>query len=82
MEKEYITRIAAEDREKMEPESEATVRANDKAIAAKGVAVEAGTETRFRVEAKAEVRDWYWEFLTVVLNKVKDESNGLKRAMV
>ena len=46
------------------------------------MAAEAGAETRFRVEAKAEVRDRYVGILTVILNKVKAESNGLLRAMV
>ena len=44
--------------------------------------MEAVTETRVRVEAKAEVRDWYLVILTVALNKFKAESNGLKRAVV
>ena len=66
----------------MEPEAEATARAKDKAISAKRVVVEAGAETRVRVEAKAEVRDRYLGIFTVFLNKVKAESNGLKRAMV
>ena len=37
--------------------------------------VEAGTENRVRVEAKDEVRDWDLGILTVVLIKVKAESN-------
>ena len=81
-EKAEITKIAAEDREKMDPEAEATARAKDKATAAKRVVVEASTENRVRVEAKAEFRYWDLGILTVVLNKVKAESNGLKRAMV
>ena len=66
----------------MDPESGETARAKDKAIAAKRVAVEAGAETSVRVEAKAEVRDRYLGILMVILNKVKSESNGLKRAIV
>ena len=66
----------------MDPESEATTIAKDKAIAAKRVVVEAGAETRVRVESKAEVRDRGEGIFTVFLNKVKAESNGLKRAMV
>ena len=66
----------------MEPEAEAAARAKDKAIVAKRVAVEAGAETRVRVEAKAEVRDQDLGILTVILNKIKAESNGLKREMV
>ena len=66
----------------MEPESEATARAKEKAIAAKRVAAEAGAETRVKVEAKAEVRERDLGILTDILNKVKAESNGLKREMV
>ena len=66
----------------MEPESEGTARAKEKAIAAKRVAEEAGAETRVRVEAKSEVRERDVGILTDVLNKVKAESNGLKRAIV
>ena len=66
----------------MDPKDKATSREKDKAISAKRVAVESVTETRFRVEAKAEVRDRDLGILIVVLNKVKAESNGLKRAMV
>ena len=46
------------------------------------MAVEAGTETRVSVEAKDEVRYWDLRILTVILNKVKAESNVWKRAMV
>ena len=63
-------------------EAEATAREKEKSIAAKRVAAEAGAETRVRVEAKAEVRDWYVGILVVVLNKFKAASNGLNRAMV
>ena len=66
----------------MEPEAEATARNKDKSIAAKRVAVEAGAETRVRVEAKSEVRDRDLGILTVVLNKVKAESNVFKKAVV
>ena len=66
----------------MEPEAEATVRERGEAIAANRVVVESGAETRFRVEAKAEVRDRDVGILTGVLNKVKAESKGLKRVMV
>ena len=66
----------------MDPKDKATSREKDKAISAKRVVVEAGAETRVRVEAKAEVRDRYLGIFTVFLNKVKAESNGLKRAMV
>ena len=66
----------------MEPEAEATARAKEKYITSNRVAAEAGAETRFRVEAKAEVRDQDVGILTVVLNKFKAASNGLKRAMV
>ena len=41
----------------MDPEVEATLREKEKAIAAKRVVAEAGAETRFRLEAKAEFRD-------------------------
>ena len=44
-------------------------------IAAKRVVAEAGAETRVRVEAKSEVRDWDGGVLTDVLNKFKDVSN-------
>ena len=73
--------IAAEDREKVESEAEATARVKEKAITSKRMA-EAGDMNRFRVEAKAEVRDRDVEILTDILNKVKAASNGLKRAMV
>ena len=66
----------------MDPESEATTIAKDKAIAAKRVVVESGAETRVRLEAKVEVRDQDLGIFTDVLNKVKAESNELKRAMV
>ena len=66
----------------MDPKDKATSREKDKAISAKRVAVESVTETRFRVEAKAEVRDWDVGILTGLLNKVKAESKGLKRVMV
>ena len=66
----------------MEPETKTTVRAKEKAIATKRVASKAGAKSRVRVEVNAEVRDWDVGILTVVLNKVKDASNGLKRAMV
>ena len=46
------------------------------------LAAEAGADTRVRVEAKAEVRERDVGILMDVLNKVKAESNGLKRAMV
>ena len=82
MEKSEISRIAAEAREKVEPETKATVREKEKDISAKRVAAEAGAETRFRVEANAEVRDPDVGILTDVLNKFKAASNGLKRAMV
>ena len=66
----------------MEPKAEATARAKEKAIAAKRVEAEAGAETRVRVEANTEVGDWGMGILMDVLNKVKAESNGLKRWMV
>ena len=44
--------------------------------------MEAGAETRVRLEAKAEVRDQYVGIFTDVLNKVNAEFNGLKREMV
>ena len=44
--------------------------------------MESGAETRFRVETKVEVRDQDLGIFTDVLNKVKAESNELKRAMV
>ena len=66
----------------MEPEAEATARAKEKYITSNRVAAEAGAETRFRVEAKAEVRDWDGGILTVILKKVKDASNVMKRVMV
>ena len=66
----------------MDPKAKATARANDKAITTKRVAVEAGAETRVRAEDKAEVRDRNLGILTIVLNKVKAESNGLKMVMV
>ena len=65
----------------MEPEAEATARVKDKPIAANRLVVEAGAETRVRMEAKAEVRDQDLGILTVILNKFKAESNGLNRAM-
>ena len=74
--------IASKAREKVDPEAEANVRAKEKAIDAKRVAAESDAETRVRVEAKAEVRDWDVGILTVVLNKVKAASNRLKREMV
>ena len=43
---------------------------------------EAGAETRFRLESKAEVRDQYVGILMDILNKVKAASNGLKRVVV
>ena len=46
------------------------------------MAEEAGAETRVKVEAKAEVRDWDVGILTVVLKNVKDALNALKRTMV
>ena len=46
------------------------------------MAAEAGDETRFRVKAKDEVRDWDVGILMDVLNKVKAAPNVLKRAMV
>ena len=46
------------------------------------MAAEAGAETRVKVEAKAEVRDWGVGILTDILYNVKAASNGLKRAMV
>ena len=51
-------------------------------IAANRVAAEAGADTRVRVEAQDEVRDWDVGILTVVLNKVKTASNRLNREMV
>ena len=66
----------------MDPESEATARAKEKAIAAKRVSAEPGAEARVRVEAKAEVRDQDVGILTDFLNKVKATPNGLKREMV
>ena len=69
-------------RYKVEPETKTTVRAKEKAIATKRVASEAGANTGVRVEVNAEVRDWDVGILTVVLNKVKAASNGLKRSMV
>ena len=66
----------------MKPEVDVTTRAKEKSIAAKRVVAEAGAETRFRVEAKAEVGDWYVGILTDVLNKIEAASNRLKRVMV
>ena len=66
----------------MEPESEATARLKEKAIAAKRAAAEAGAVTRVRVKSKTEVRDQDVGILTDVLNTVKTASNELKRAMV
>ena len=59
-EKSDIARIAVEARDKVDPESEAAVRAKEKAISAKMVAAEAGVETGVRVEDKAEVRYRLW----------------------
>ena len=55
----------------MDPESEAAVRAKEKAISAKMVAAEAGVETGVRVEDKAEVRDRDVGILADVLKKFK-----------
>ena len=55
--KSEITRIDIKARKKVDHESKATARATEKAISAKRVAAEAGAETSFRVEAKADVRD-------------------------
>ena len=46
------------------------------------MAAEGGTETRVRVEAKAEVRYQDVWILMDVLNKVNDASKGLKREVV
>ena len=78
-EKSDINRIAVKGREKMDPEAEAMARAKDRYISAKGLAVESGTETRVRVEAKDEVRDQDVGVFTEVLNKFKNANNGLKR---
>ena len=43
---------------------------------------EAGAETRFRLESKAEVRDQYVGIFMDILNKFKAASNGLKRVVV
>ena len=56
--------------------------AKEKAIITKRVVVEAGAETRVRVEAKAEVRDQDVGILTDILNKFKAAFNCLKRAIV
>ena len=66
----------------MDPEADVTARAEDKAIYTKRLALEAGADTSVRVKAKAEVRYQYLGILMVVLSKVKDESNVLKREMV
>ena len=66
----------------MDTEDEETAKEKEKDIYAKRVAAEAGAETRVRVEANAEVRDWDVGILTVVLNKVKTASKRLKMAMV
>ena len=66
----------------MDTEAEVTARVKEKEIAAKKVAAEAGTMTRVRVEARDEFRDRDVGILRDVLNKVKAESKGLKRAMV
>ena len=65
----------------MESEAKATARVKEKAINSKRVA-EAGTVTRFRVETKAEVRDWDVGILADIFHIVKATSNGLKRAIV
>ena len=46
------------------------------------MSAEAGTDTWVRVESKADSRDRYVGILADVLNKVKAESNELKREMV
>ena len=76
------TRIVDEDREKLEPEARATARAKEKSISARRMAAESGADTRVKVEAKYEVRDRDVGILTVILNKVKAASNGLKSEMV
>ena len=65
----------------MDSEAKATKRTKEKDINSKRVA-EAGYLIKFRVEAKAEVRDWDVGILTVILKKVKDASNVMKRVMV
>ena len=55
----------------MDPEAEATARKKDKSIAANRVAVEAGAETKVRMESKAEIRDQDLGILPVILNKAK-----------
>ena len=81
-EKVEIYRLAANAREKVDPEAEAAAMEEEKAIAAYMLAKEAGAETRVRVEAKADVRYRGVGILTDFLNKVKDASNDLNRAMV
>ena len=66
----------------MEPEAEVAARAKEKSIASKRMAEEAVSETKVRVEAKAEVRDWDVGILADILNNVKAPYNGLKREMV
>ena len=66
----------------MDPEAEAVVRAKEKSISVKRVAVEACAETIVRLAAKAEVRDWEVGVLIDVFNKFNAESNVLKRGMV
>ena len=51
----------------MESEAEATARVKERAINSKRVA-EAGAVTKFKVEAKAEFRDWDVGILTDVLH--------------
>ena len=65
----------------MDSEAKATERMKEKYINSKRVA-EAGYLIKFRVEAKAEVRDWDVGILTDILNSIKAASNGLKRAMI
>ena len=66
----------------MEPEYEVKERVKEKCITAYRVAAEAGAETRVRVEANAEVKDWDVGIMTDILNKAKDTTNILKRVMV
>ena len=81
-EKVHIARISAKAREKVRPEAKVMVRAKEKVITANMVVVEAGSETRFRVEAKAEVRDRDVDILTDILKKDKAASNISNGAMV
>ena len=76
-----ITSIAAESREKVESEAEATARVKEKSINSKRVA-EAGDATKIKVETKVEVRDWDVGILTDILHNVKAPLKVLKRAVV